>query len=85
MRIRFGRNVSMVARGDGPLRDTRRLAPRVAPDTGAFPGERLPEEQETGSQTGTIGGGGFEAHNPSPTRATGKDDGTGGTPRPENE
>jgi hypothetical protein len=28
----------------------------------------------TGSQTGTIGGGGFEAHNPSPERATGSDD-----------
>jgi len=30
----------------------------------------------TGSQTGTIGGGGADAHNPDPVRATGKDDPT---------
>jgi hypothetical protein len=30
----------------------------------------------TGSATGTIGGGGFDAHNPSPVRATGVDDPT---------
>jgi len=59
---------------EGPLSDPRRLAPRLGPDTEAVPGERHPEEQMTGSQTGTIGGGGFEAHNPSANRATGSDD-----------
>jgi hypothetical protein len=43
---------------------------RPGPDTEAVPGERHPEESMTGSQTGTIGGGGPEAHNPSPVRAT---------------
>jgi hypothetical protein len=70
-------------RGEGPLSDARRLAPRPGPDTEAFPGERHPEEQTTGSQTGTIGGGGFEAHNPSPTRATGSDDETIVATRPD--
>ena len=64
-------------REEGPLSDARRLAPRPGPDTEAFPGERHPEEI-TGSQTGTIGGGGFDAHNPSATRATGSDDETVG-------
>ena len=59
---------------DGPLSDARRLAPRLGPDTEAFPGERQPDDQLTGSQTGTIGGGGQEAHNPSAIRATGTDD-----------
>ena len=31
-------------------------------------------EAITGSQTGTIGGGGADAHNPDPVRATGQDD-----------
>ena len=61
-------------RDDGPLSDTRRLVPRPGPDTEAFPGEREPDEGATGSQTGTIGGGGSTAHNPSPVRATGADD-----------
>jgi hypothetical protein len=64
-------------RDEGPLSDPRHLAPRPGPDTEAFPGERDPEEQMTGSQTGTIGGGGFEAHNPSANRATGSDDDPG--------
>jgi hypothetical protein len=68
-------------RGEGPLSDPRHLAPRPGPDTEAFPGERGPEEQMTGSQTGTIGGGGFEAHNPSAERATGSDDETIGSKR----
>jgi hypothetical protein len=63
-------------RGEGPLSDAKRLAPRLGPDTEAVPGERHPEEQATGSQTGTIGGGGSEAHNSSPIRATGSDDET---------
>ena len=45
--------------------------PRPGPDTEAHPGERRPADEVTGSQTGTIGGGGSEAHNPSPVRATG--------------
>lgn len=61
-------------RGEGILDDAKRLAPRLGPDTEAFPGERTPEEQMSGSQTGTIGGGGLDAHNPSPNRATGSDD-----------
>jgi len=32
--------------------------------------------ERTGSQTGTIGGGGVDAHNPDPVRATGVDDPT---------
>jgi hypothetical protein len=65
-------------RGEGILWDARRLTPRLGPDDEAEPGERRPEEQLTGSQTGTIGGGGAEAHNPSPVRATGVDDPTAG-------
>lgn len=61
-------------RGDGPLSDPRRLTPRLGPDTEAEPGERRPDEQMSGSQTGTVGGGGAESHNPSPVRATGVDD-----------
>ena len=61
-------------RDEGLLSDPRHLAPRPGPDAEAFPGERHPEEQMSGSQTGTIGGGGPEAHNPSAERATGSDD-----------
>src|SRR5262245_26267893 len=68
-------------RDEGPLSDPTRLVPRLGPDVEPIPGE--PEapngrqaEQLTGSQTGTIGGGGPEAHNPSPIRATGVDDPT---------
>jgi hypothetical protein len=44
-------------------------------DPPPIPGER-DRDNLTGSQTGTIGGGGFGAHNPSPVRATGMDDET---------
>jgi hypothetical protein len=61
--------------------DARNLVPRLGPDTEAEPGEResttaqqTPADQRTGSQTGTIGGGGADAHNPDPVRATGVDD-----------
>lgn len=64
-------------RGEGVTSDAKRLTPRLGPDTEAYPGERHPEEQMSGSQTGTIGGGGLDAHNPSPTRTTGPDDATG--------
>jgi hypothetical protein len=39
-------------------------------DIDAATDQRSPEEGMTGSQTGTIGGGGPDAHNPSPVRAT---------------
>lgn len=48
--------------------------PRPSPDTEEYSGARRPADEVTGSQTGTIGGGGREAHNPSPVRATGSDD-----------
>ena len=63
-------------RDEGVLGDPKRLVPRLGPDTEAHPGERRPDEDMTGSATGTIGGGGFDAHNPSPVRATGVDDPT---------
>ena len=69
--------------GDGPFpsdpareSDGRRIVPRPGPDSEAFPGERRSDDDRPGSQTGTIGGGGAGAHNPSPERATGVDDGT---------
>lgn len=78
-------------RDEGLLSDPRRLAPRLGPDDEGFPGERAegfgsPEapagpgddDRLTGSQTGTIGGGGPDAHNASPVRATGVDDPTAG-------
>jgi hypothetical protein len=73
-------------KGMGQTRDgssltaARNLVPRLGPDTEAEPGERestqTPADQRTGSQTGTIGGGGADAHNPDPIRATGVDDAT---------
>jgi hypothetical protein len=63
-------------RDEGLLNDPKHLAPRLGPDTEAHPGERTPHEEMSGSTTGTIGGGGFDAHNPSPVRATGVDDPT---------
>jgi hypothetical protein len=70
-------------RDGSPLTDARNLIPRLGPDTEAEPGERdaaaptpTPADQRTGSQTGTIGGGGADAHNPDPIRATGVDDAT---------
>jgi hypothetical protein len=63
-------------RGEGPLSDAKRLVPRLGPDTEAHPGERAPDEKMSGSATGTIGGGGIDAHNESPVRATGEDDST---------
>jgi hypothetical protein len=48
--------------------------PRPGPDS-EIPGERRPADEITGSQTGTIGGGGGrEGHNPSAVRGTGADD-----------
>jgi hypothetical protein len=62
-------------REDSPLTDPSRLTPGPGPDHEPIPGERDPENI-TGSQTGTIGGGGVGAHNPSPNRAIGMDDET---------
>ena len=64
------------ALNDGsPLTDPANLIPRIGPDHEPIPGER-DVTNLTGSQTGTIGGGGIGAHNPSPNRATGVDDET---------
>jgi hypothetical protein len=70
---------------DDSRMDPRSLTPRLGPDSEAEPGERgstTPEppakDQRTGSQTGTVGGGGADAHNPDPVRATGVDDPTTG-------
>jgi hypothetical protein len=57
------------------LTDPANLTPRLGPDHEPIPGER-DVTNLTGSQTGTIGGGGLDAHNPSPSRATGVDDET---------
>jgi len=61
-------------RNEGPLTDPNRLVPGPGPDTEAAPGERHREDDRPGSQTGTVGGGGPEAHNPSPNRAVGRDE-----------
>lgn len=62
---------------DGPLGEGgRRAMPRLADDPNGIPGERDRHERLTGSQTGTAGGGGADAHNPAPVRATGVDDPT---------
>jgi hypothetical protein len=58
-------------REESHLTDPRNLVPRLGPDTEAHPGERAPDENKPGSATGTIGGGGPDAHNSSPVRATG--------------
>jgi hypothetical protein len=70
-------------KGTGILReethftDARNLEPAIAPEDEVRARDRTntPDEM-TGSQTGTIGGGGAEAHNPDPVRATGEDDPT---------
>lgn len=62
-------------RGESELTNARTLIPRLGPDTEAHPGERQPDEERAGSATGTIGGG-ADAHNASPVRATGVDDPT---------
>jgi hypothetical protein len=70
-------------RGDGITSDVRNLEPAFASDKDAQPPERAASapadadpDQRTGSQTGTIGGGGADAHNADPVRATGVDDPT---------
>jgi hypothetical protein len=68
-------------RGDSPLTDPRNLEPGLIPERDALPDERdsgVPAnpdpDRRPGSATGTIGGGGADAHNPHPVRATGVDD-----------
>jgi hypothetical protein len=57
-------------REDSSLTDPRNLVPNLGPDSEAEPGERETaakprrEDELTGSQTGTVGGGGPDAHNP---------------------
>jgi len=63
-------------RGESEITNPRNLVPRLGPDDEAEPGERAPDEDLPGSATGTIGGGGPDAHNRSPVRATGVDDPT---------
>jgi hypothetical protein len=70
-------------RGESLLDDARNLEPGFIPEDDAQPPERASgvpanaaPDQRTGSQTGTIGGGGADAHNPNPVRATGVDDPT---------
>ena len=70
-------------RGESSLTDARNLEPGLTPENDALPPERsagvpanAAADQRTGSQTGTIGGGGADAHNPDPVRATGADDPT---------
>jgi hypothetical protein len=68
---------------DESLLDGRNLEPGFIPENDAQPPERAAAvpanaapDRRTGSQTGTIGGGGADAHNPNPVRATGADDPT---------
>lgn len=55
-------------REESDLTQPRNLAPRLGPDSEAMPGERrgvlgpTAEDRKTGSQTGTVGGGGPEGH-----------------------
>jgi hypothetical protein len=65
-------------RGKSEITNPRNLIPRLGPDTEAHPGERAPDEDKPGSATGTIGGGGLDAHNSAPVRATSVDDPTVG-------
>jgi hypothetical protein len=65
------------ARDSGPPGDRERFQFRQAPDTARHQRDREPEERQTGSQTGTVGGGGMSAYNPAPVRATGTDEDPG--------
>lgn len=59
--------------------------PRPVPDAEEAPGARRLADEVTGSRTGTIGGGGREAHNSSAVRATGSDDDMVGYERSESD
>ena len=68
-----------------PIADSAHSVPRPGPDTEAQPGERdsaaghRASDDRPGSETGRIGGGGADAHNPSPVRVT--DEGSAKRPR----
>ena len=70
------------AKGTGILReethstDARNLEPALAEDDLPAKERSINADQVTGSQTGTVGGGGPEAHNADAVRATGEDDST---------
>lgn len=51
-------------RDEGLLADKKRLVPRLGPDSEEMPGQHHPEDKMTGSQTGTIGGGGLKGEEP---------------------
>jgi hypothetical protein len=51
-------------RDEGPLDDAKRLAPRLGPDDATAGASHPKEEGLTGSQTGTIGGGGLKGETP---------------------
>lgn len=70
-------------RGESVLDGARNLEPGLVPDADAQPPERrggvpanASPDQRPGSATGTIGGGGADAHNADAVRATGGDDPT---------
>jgi hypothetical protein len=66
-------------RGESTITNPGHLVPRLGPDTEAAPGERASsvedtaKDQRAGSQTGTIGGSGPNAHNADPVLTTGVD------------
>src|SRR5688500_12701140 len=68
---------------DESTSDARNLEPALHSEGDAYSNERKASgpskdtpDDRPGSQTGTIGGGGVDAHNPDPVRATGVDDPT---------
>jgi hypothetical protein len=72
-------------RDESILADARHLEPGLLPEADAQPPERhgatpanAAPDQRPGSATGTIGGGGADAHNRDAVRATGVDDPTVG-------
>ena len=72
----------LAVKGESHFTNPRNLEPRLAPEderprAGSTP-DRAAAENMTGSQTGTIGGGGPDAHNEDAIRATGSDDATVG-------
>jgi hypothetical protein len=68
----------LAVKGESHFTDPRNLEPRLAPEDerprSAPPADRAAAENLRGSQTGTIGGGGSEAHNEDAIRATGSDE-----------
>jgi hypothetical protein len=68
---------------DDSMLDARNLEPGLIPERDALPPERdasvpvnADPDRRSGSLTGTIGGGGADAHNADAVRATGVDDST---------